>query len=53
MCVDYVAAWQRDLARWEEQLANLPQPTSVEAALRTLGLPLSAHSLLELRTPRT
>ncbi|TVZ06844.1 hypothetical protein EAS64_05715 [Trebonia kvetii] len=38
MCLDYVAAWQRDLGRWEKLLANLPRVSSVEAALGTIGI---------------
>lgn len=38
MCADYVKAWQRDLLRWEELLENLPTTSSLEKALRELGL---------------
>jgi hypothetical protein len=38
MCVDYVAAWQRDLGRWGKLLANLPGASSVEDALGRMGL---------------
>jgi hypothetical protein len=38
MCVDYVAAWQRDLTRWKKRLRDLPVVPSVEDALRELGL---------------
>jgi hypothetical protein len=38
MCVDYVAAWQRDLERWGKLLANLPGRSSIEDALGTMGL---------------
>jgi hypothetical protein len=38
MCVEYVAAWQRDLERWGKLLANLPGTSSIEDALGTVGL---------------
>jgi glycosyltransferase involved in cell wall biosynthesis len=38
MCVDYIAAWQWDLERWEKLLANLPAASSIVEALRELGL---------------
>jgi hypothetical protein len=38
MCVDYVAAWQRDLELWDKLLANLARTSSTEAALETVGL---------------
>jgi hypothetical protein len=38
MCVDYIAAWQRDLERWEKLLANLPSASSIKEALHELGL---------------
>lgn len=37
MCVDYLAAWQRDLGRWEELLADLPRVSSLPDALRIMG----------------
>lgn len=40
MCVEYLAAWQRDLDRWKGLLMNLPRKDSVEDALRHLNLPL-------------
>ncbi len=38
MCVDYVAAWQRDLERWGKLLANLSGASSIEDALGKMGL---------------
>ena len=38
MCVDYLAAWQRDLGRWDKRLANLPGTSSVGDALGIAGL---------------
>jgi hypothetical protein len=38
MCTDYVAAWQRDLERWEGVLADLAGASSVEDALGKVGL---------------
>ena len=39
MCADYVAAWQRDLGRWEKLLANLPHASSLEDATSgTVGI---------------
>jgi hypothetical protein len=38
MCVDYVAAWQRDLGRWGKLLANLSGASSVGDALGRMGL---------------
>jgi glycosyltransferase involved in cell wall biosynthesis len=38
MCADYVAAWQRDLERWAEVLADLGEASSIEDALRRVGL---------------
>ena len=38
MCVDYVAAWQRDLDWWGKLLANLTRTSSVEDALETMRL---------------
>ena len=38
MCAEYVAAWQRDLGRWDKVLANLEGASSVEDALRKVGL---------------
>jgi hypothetical protein len=38
MCADYVAAWQRDLERWADVLANLGEASSIEDALRRVGL---------------
>ena len=52
MCVDYVAAWQRDLERWDKLLANLTRTSSVEDALEIVGLRL-AISRLDRRTHRT
>lgn len=46
MCVEYVAAWQRDLERWGRLLANLPGASSLEDALQTLGLWQPRRSLL-------
>jgi len=37
MCVDYLAAWQRDLGRWDKLLANLPQVSSLQDALGIMG----------------
>jgi hypothetical protein len=45
MCVEYVAAWQRDLDRWDKLLANLQHASSIEDALRTVGLRESAVPL--------
>ena len=41
MCVEYLAAWQRDLGRWEhEVLAKLPrEAASISEALPAIGLP--------------
>jgi hypothetical protein len=38
MCVEYVAAWQRDLGRWGKLLANLSGVSSIEDGLGTVGL---------------
>ena len=38
MCVDYVAAWQRDLEWWGKLLANFTRTSSIEDALETVGL---------------
>jgi hypothetical protein len=38
MCAEYVAAWQRDLGRWDKVLANLEGASSIEDALRKVGL---------------
>jgi hypothetical protein len=38
MCAEYVAAWQRDLGRWDKVLANLERASSIEDALRKVGL---------------
>lgn len=38
MCADYVAAWRRDLKRWADVLADLEKASSIEAALRRVGL---------------
>lgn len=38
MYVDYLDAWQLDLIRWESRLTGLPVGSSVEDALRQLGL---------------
>jgi glycosyltransferase involved in cell wall biosynthesis len=38
MCADYVAAWQRDLDRWADVLADLGTAPSIEEALRRVGL---------------
>jgi hypothetical protein len=38
MCAEYVTAWQRDLRRWDEVLANLEGASSIEDALRKMGL---------------
>jgi hypothetical protein len=38
MCVEYVAAWQRDLGRWGKRLANFPGASSVEDALGAMRL---------------
>ena len=38
MCVDYVAAWQRDLERWDKRLANLPGASSIEDGLGIAGI---------------
>jgi hypothetical protein len=38
MCADYVAAWQRDLARWADLLADLGTASSIDDALNRLGL---------------
>ena len=38
MCAEYVAAWQRDLERWSEVLADRESSaSSIEDALRTVG----------------
>jgi hypothetical protein len=52
MCVEYLAAWQRDLDQWSKLLANLPRVPSIEDALRTVGL---RHTVtrLDRRTHRT
>ena len=38
MCAEYVAAWQRDLGRWDKVLANLEGAPSIEDALKKTGL---------------
>lgn len=38
MCVGYIGAWQRDLDRWAKLLANLRTASSIEEALRFMGL---------------
>ncbi len=38
MCVDYLAAWRRDLGRWGKRLADLPAVSSVEDALEAAWL---------------
>jgi hypothetical protein len=38
ICADYVAAWQRDLDRWADVLADLGKASSIEDALRRVGL---------------
>jgi hypothetical protein len=38
MCVDYVAAWQRDRGRWGKLLANLSPASSIGDALARMGL---------------
>jgi hypothetical protein len=38
MCAEYVAAWQRDLGRWGKVLSNLESASSIEDALRKVGL---------------
>jgi hypothetical protein len=38
MCVDYVAAWQRDLRRWSDLRDKLPEVDSVSDALRELRI---------------
>jgi hypothetical protein len=38
MCAEYVAAWQRDLGRWDKVLTNLEGASSIEDALRKMGL---------------
>jgi hypothetical protein len=38
MCVDYVTAWQRDLRRWDRLLTSLQDASSLEDALRDMGL---------------
>jgi hypothetical protein len=38
MCADYMAAWQRDLERWADMLADLGEASSIEDALRRVGL---------------
>jgi hypothetical protein len=52
MCVDYLAAWQRDLKRWTKLLATLAPASSIEDALGTVDLRESV-SLLDRRTHRT
>jgi hypothetical protein len=37
MCVDYLAAWVRDLGRWDKLLANLPRVSSLSDALGIMG----------------
>jgi hypothetical protein len=37
MCADYVAAWQRDLGRWEKLLTNLSHASSLKDALGHVG----------------
>jgi hypothetical protein len=56
MCVDYVAAWRRDLGRWGKRLANLPGVSSVGDALGIAGLrlgrlPLCGVPVLATGTP--
>lgn len=38
MCVSYIRAWKRDLAKWEERLGKLPGAVTPADALRQLGL---------------
>jgi hypothetical protein len=38
MCVEYLAAWQRDLDQWGKLLANLAPAPSIEDALAAVGL---------------
>jgi glycosyltransferase involved in cell wall biosynthesis len=38
MCADYVTAWQRDLDGWAKVLANLQSESSIEGALKQVGL---------------
>lgn len=38
MCADYVAAWQRDLQRWADVLADVEGAPSIEDALSRVGL---------------
>jgi hypothetical protein len=38
MCVEYVAAWQRDRERWGKLLADLSSVSSIEDALGVVGL---------------
>jgi hypothetical protein len=38
MCAEYVAAWQRDLEQWERVLGNIAGASSIEDALRQMGL---------------
>ncbi|WP_433211154.1 hypothetical protein ACQP00_49945 [Dactylosporangium sp. CS-047395] len=38
LCVDYLAAWQRDRQAWDDFLAGLPKLSDVHAALRHLSL---------------
>lgn len=38
MCVDYLAAWRRDLACWETRIAELPQMETTAEALKSLKL---------------
>ena len=38
MCADYVAAWRWDLDGWAKVLANLQGESSIEGALKQVGL---------------
>lgn len=38
MCADYMAAWERDLRRWAKLLANLTPASSIDHALKAMGL---------------
>ena len=38
LCELYVQAWRKDLVAWEQRAAGIPAMSSVEAALREMGL---------------
>lgn len=37
-CIEYIAAWRRDIEWWREQVTLLPSGLTIELAVKTLGL---------------